>query len=255
MALPRISPEIVIAVASSVVLHAVWLVGEAKAARPATDTPAEVILEAEATPTPPPTEAPPAPPAETDKAEPVVPNAAARQPAAPAAALPAPAQAGKTLTAPDNDDSAVADFTLVQGSGQTYAGGTTSALGTSTTAVRGVARDGSPAAQRSAPAGSVTPVASGPDRSRGATPAVADWNCSRLYPTDPEAGDQATVLIAVTVLPSGATKSVTILRDPGHGFGAAARTCAMSQRFNAALDRQGSPVLATTPPITVRFTR
>jgi periplasmic protein TonB len=48
---------------------------------------------------------------------------------------------------------------------------------------------------------------------------------------------------------------VAMLRDPGHGFGAAAIQCAMGQRFNSALDRMGNPVAATTPPILVRFSR
>jgi protein TonB len=256
MARLGISPELAMAVASSVALHAVWLAGEAKAARAPLVTPAEVILEADTVPTLPPAEPEPTPPAEDPRPEPVAAHAPSHERAAPQAALPAPAQAGKTLTAPDNDDSAVADFTLVQGSGQTYAGGTTTTSGTSTTAVHGAASDRPVvAAQRAARAAPVPSVAMGPDRSRRASPAVPDWNCSRLFPSDAEAGDQATVLIAVTVLPSGTAQAVTVLRDPGHGFGAAARACAMGQRFNAALDRQGNPVQATTPPITVRFTR
>jgi protein TonB len=256
MARLGISPELAMAVGFSVTLHAVWLAGEAKAARAPLASPQEVILEAEAVPMPPPAREEPTPPAESPHPEAATANAPPAQRETTQAALPAPAQAGKTLTAPDNDDSAVADFTLVQGSGQTYAGGTTTTSGTSTTAVRGAASD-QPigTAQRTARAAPAPSVAMGPDRSRGATPAVADWNCSRLYPTDPEAGDQAVVLIAVTVLPGGTAKAVTVLRDPGHGFGAAARACAMGQRFNAALDRQGTPVQSTTPPITVRFTR
>jgi len=254
MARLRVSPELAMAAALSVTLHAVWLVGEAKAARAPLAAPAEVILEAEAVPTPPPPE--PTPPTDTERPEPAAVNAPAQQRAAPQATLPAPAQAGKTLTAPEDDAAAMADFTLVQGSGQTYAGGTTTTLGTSTTAVRGAASDRPALASgRAAETRPAPPVATGPDRSRGAAPAVADWNCSRLFPSDPDAGDQAIVLIAVTVMPNGSAKAVTVLRDPGHGFGAAARTCAMGQRFQAALDREGNPVQATTPPITVRFTR
>jgi protein TonB len=253
MARLRLSPELAMAAALSVALHAVWLVGEAKAARASLAAPAEVILEAEAAPPAPPE---PTPPTEEQRPEPAAANAAAQQRTAQQPALPAPAQAGKTLTAPDDDAAAMVDFTLVQGSGQTYAGGTTTTLGTSTTAVHGAASDRAaagparPAATRPAPS-----IAAGPDRSRGAAPAVADWNCSRLFPSDPDAGDQAIVLIAVTVSPSGTAQAVTVLRDPGHGFGAAAKSCAMGQRFSPALDRQGNPVAATTPPITVRFTR
>ncbi len=258
MARYGVSLELTVAIMASVALHAVWLVREAKAAHAPPVTPAEIILEADTVPTPPPPPPEPTPAAAqeqpTDRASP----AAAPQPASArqAALLPAAAQAGKTLTAPEDDTAAVADFTLVQGSGQSYAGGTTSALGTASTAVHGAASDHPLATpERAARNAPVASVPTGPDRSRGATPAVANWNCSRLFPDDPEAGDQATVVIAVTVLPNGTPKAVTVLRDAGHGFGAAARACAMGQRFNAAYDRQGTPVLATTPPITVRFTR
>lgn len=258
MARSGFSWELLVAVTSSAALHGLWLAREAKASYVEEARPAEVFFEPEVLPPPPP--APPAEPeAEPAKSEPVAP-APAPKPAAKAqvakaeAAPPPAAQAGKTLTAPDNDNaSAVADFTMVQGNGNAYVGGTTSALGTSTTAVRGAASDvPRPAAIASAyrPA-----VPSGPDRSRAAVPEAADWNCSRLFPTDPEAGDQATVVIAVTVQASGTPKSVAVLRDPGHGFGAAARACAMGQRFKPALDRDGNGVLATTPPITVRFSR
>jgi hypothetical protein len=62
-------------------------------------------------------------------------------------------------------------------------------------------------------------------------------------------------VIAVTVDINGRAKSVAVIRDPGHGFAAAARTCAMMQSYKVALDRAGHPMLATTPPIVVRFTR
>ena len=151
----------------------------------------------------------------------------------------------------------MADFTLVQGSGQTYAGGTTTTSGTSTTAVHGAASD-QPDRRRAAhgPGGARPIGCDGSGSLAGCDPGRAPTGIAlACFPTDPDAGDQAIVLIAVTVLPSGTAKAVTVLRDPGHGFGAAARACAMGQRFSAALDRQGNPVQATTPPITVRFTR
>jgi periplasmic protein TonB len=250
----RISPEIVAAVVSSIALHAVWLARDARASYGPEAKPAEVLLEAETVvpPVPPPVEEPKP---ELEKEAPAVVNTAPRGPsAANATSTQAPAQAAKTLTAPDAADpkASVADFTMVQGDALSYAGGTTSATGTSATAVRGPASD-KPVAALHAPIATV--AIEGPDRSRGARPTDADWNCSRLFPNDPEAGDRAAVLIAVTVLPSGAPSSVAVLRDPGHGFGAAARACAMAQRYSPAFDRGGSPIAATTPPITVRFTR
>lgn len=256
MARLGVSLNMAIALASSIGLHAIWLARDAKASFAARDAePTEVLLEAEPRPAPPPPE-PSAEPQEPEQAEdrqiPAARHAAVQ---ARAAAPQSAAQAGKTLTAPDVDDgrAAVADFTMVQGSGLAYGGGTTSATGTSTSAVRGAIADRQPAAAPAAPV--QAPAAIGPDRSRGARPASADWNCSRLFPTDPEAGNQAYVLIAVTVLPSGAPRWVAVLRDPGHGFGAAAKACALGQPYEAALDRDGHPVAATTPPITVRFTR
>jgi protein TonB len=157
------------------------------------------------------------------------------------------------LTAPsDANDGAIADFTMVQGTGDAYAGGTTSSIGTSKRPLEGRASEKPVEVRR--------PVAdlgnaAGPDRSRSATPIAPAWDCSRLYPSDADAGDYATVLIAVSVGTEGMPKRVAMLKDPGHGFGQAAIQCAMSQRYNVALDRTGNPIAATTPPIVVRFSR
>ena len=167
----------------------------------------------------------------------------------------AAAQAGRTLTAPETpDNTSIADFSMVQGTGDMYVGGTTSSIGTSAAAVHGAASLKAVSAQQASHAIS-NELPSGPDRSRGAKPNNTDWNCSSLFPSDPDAGDYATVVIAVTVQTTGKAKSVAVIRDPGHGFAAAARSCAMLQSFNVALDRLGQPIVATTPPIVVRFTR
>ncbi len=250
-----LSRELTIAVVASLGLHVLWLASEAKASRSAQPQPAEVLLETFELPPPVPTEPAPTPLPEekTPEREPEVAKAIKASSAAQAAAPPVAAQAAQTLTAPDDGKADLLDFTLVQGTGTQYAGGTTSSLGTSTTAVRG------PASARpvagAAPAAVNTPASVGPDLSRSPVPLASDWDCSQLFPSDPEAGDRATVTIAVTVLADGSAQRVAILRDPGHGFAAAARTCAMGQRFRPALDRAGKPVISTTPPITVRFTR
>jgi periplasmic protein TonB len=254
MARSRISRELLVAVAASVGLHAVWLVREAKASS-RKDSVSEVSLEAVL---PPPKAKEPAPegpavPVNTP-AEPVLRSKLVHTQAAASRSLPAAAaQAAKTLTAPDNDGSSqLADFTMVQGEGSSYVGGTTSSRGTSRVAVNAPAVDG----LRPAPGPTVAPRAEiGPDRSRSAMPAVAAWDCSRLFPADADAGDFATVLIAVAVGVDGLPKRVAMLRDPGHGFGSAAVQCAMSQRYHVALDKSGAPVQATTPPIIVRFSR
>jgi protein TonB len=241
-----------IAAIASVAIHAVWLARDASASNLRVNAPSEIILEAYEAPPKPPEPEPEVKPVDNQKPEPVLQKSVAKI-ASPATKLPAAAQAGKTLTAADDGSGDVADFTMVQGSATDYAGGTTSAIGTSAKAVRGAASETPPSpkavvSQKAAPA-------SGPDLTRSPRPSGADWNCSHLFPRDPEAGDYATVSIVVTVSVDGSPKSVTVLRDPGHGFGAAARACAMSQRYSSGLDRQGNPALATTPPITVRFTR
>jgi hypothetical protein len=243
-----------IAAGASVALHALWLVHEAKASHLQASQPAEVFLEAEPEPAP---KALPDPPAPEDPAEKQKPALNTPMPKMAAAARPterAAAQAGKTLTAPETPDSnAVADFSMVQGAGDMYAGGTTSSVGSSKLAVRGPASTNAVAPQHNAAIAPKETVAV--DQSRGATPNGTDWNCSSLFPSDPSAGDYATVVIAVTVEASGRAKSVAIIRDPGHGFAAAARACAMMQSYRVALDRAGHPTVATTPPIVVRFTR
>jgi protein TonB len=254
MARFRVSPELVVAGVTSIALHALWLVHDAKASYVRDTKPAEVFLEAEREPAP--KVDPEIPkPAEAPAEKPTLNHPAPKAVAAPQAVPQAAAQAGKTLTAPETpDDSAVADFSMVQGAGDTYAGGTTSSIGTSASAVRGPASL-KPVAARSGSPGLTNTLPAGPDRSRGATPNGTDWNCSSLFPSDPDAGDYATVVIAVTVQTSGKAKSVAVIRDPGHGFAAAARTCAMLQSYSVALDRAGQPIVSTTPPIVVRFTR
>jgi protein TonB len=263
-----LSKEMLIAVAGSVAVHLLFVATNAGASGWAGDVaPAgstEVTIETLPAPEPPKAEPAPEPEPVADKEPepaPVPQNAkvepAARPNAAAEAPLPAAAQAGRTLTAPDEGPSdQVADFTMVQGDGVGYAGGTTASQGTSTEPVRGPARVG-PAAPEPVKAAARAQVEqlSGPDRSRPARPQSADWNCSSLFPSDPEAGNSAAVVIVVTVRPDGTPRSISVVSDPGHGFGAAARSCALGQRFTPALDRNGDPTTAATPPITVRFTR
>ncbi len=245
------SRELVIAVATSLALHAAWLTHDAKASI-RKEPPAALVELDVAPPLPAPSEPEPAAP------EPAAPDAPkstnVARTAAAAATPPAAAAAGQTLTATDSAESDVADFTLLQGSGTVYAGGTTAALGTSTKAVRGPASAGPVSKLPPGPPNPGARVAT-LDISRSARPIANDWNCSRLFPSDPEAGDFAVVLVAVQVSASGKPNSVAVLRDPGHGFASAARKCALEQRFEPALDRMGSTIASTTPPISVRFQR
>ena len=100
------------------------------------------------------------------------------------------------------------------------------------------------------------PPPTGPDRSRAPTlVGGTSWNCPFPPEADAEQIDQARAVISVTVRPDGSALSVKVVSDPGHGFGRAARLCALGRRYTPALDRTGTPITSTTPPITVRFTR
>jgi periplasmic protein TonB len=189
------------------------------------------------------------------------------QAAAPKEAKEAPpaaaAQAAQTLTAKEDPNTPVdfSDFTMVQGNGSAYAGGVTAENGTSKDAVRDRGAKGGPTAgtgtKPGAPPGPAVAKDEGPDLSRAAQPANRAWSCSHLFPPEADADDVnvATVTIVVTVRPDGTPQSVKVLSDPGHGFGRAARTCALSQRYNAAFDRSGQATTGTTPPFPVRFER
>ena len=208
-------------------------------------------------------EPPPPPPAPAPAPEPEAPPPPTPTPIAPTPRSdtppppPAAAEAGKVLTqAPDpNEPVDLTGDGFVSGTGDRFAGGVTAANGTATNAVRDLRAQ--PDGVGKAPPGPVATVPSGPDLSR---PAAAigggNWNDCEFPPeADVEGIDSAVVLLSVTVGPNGRAKSVTVLRDPGNGFGRAVRSCAFRKPFTNALDRAGNPITMTTPPFTVRFTR
>ncbi len=95
-----------------------------------------------------------------------------------------------------------------------------------------------------------------PDLTRGAhAPSVITDECD--FPTEADLArvDHAAVLIQVNVLPNGRAGAISVLSDPGHGFGRAAIACAKRMTFSAARDRHGTYIQADTPPTTIRFTR
>lgn len=204
-------------------------------------------------PTPRPAVAAPAPtPAPVAPAAATAPSPRPSGPPRAASAGEPPATAGKVLLAKGADDGP-ADFTMVTGDG-VYAGGVTSRDGTSRSAVPSVA----------APAPSVTASATGTAAAGGAAPPVdrsararlrgADWGCSSLFPSG-ATRDEAWVSVVVTVRPDGSPASVAVVSDPGEGFGAAARACALQQTFQPALGPDGAPTLGRTAPVRVHFTR
>ena len=143
--------------------------------------------------------------------------------------------------APDATDASPVDFSIVQGAADKYVGGTTSAVGTSDVPVRGpTTPDATVTSRRAAVA---------------ASPAGSEWDCSALYPADPNAPDSAAVMVQVRTDAAGRPRTVTILRDPGHGFGPAARACAMRQTYQPARDADDHEVPGETRPFLVRFHR
>jgi protein TonB len=186
---------------------------------------------------------PPPPPAETAKPEepaPVV-KAAPREPPPPA---PAPAQAAKVLAQePDpNEPVDLTGNTFVQGNADSYAGGTTSTNGTSTRAVHALA---APTGVPNATGTATAPPPPGPDRSRKASVGGTEWSAPFPPEADTAQIDEAYVSLQIEVRADGTASAVTILKDPGTGFGREARRYALTQHFQPALDHDGTPIPST----------
>jgi protein TonB len=201
----------------------------------------------------------PEPPKPEDKPDPEQPTPVAQRDTA-QAAPPPPAQAGKIITAPADPNEAVdlTGNTFVQGEGKEYVGGVTAAAGTGSTATYNPAATvgGRPGGTGTGPVASAPKVEQGPDKSKPPGIGGGSWNsCDFPSEADQDQVDYAVVIIVVTVRPDGSALSVKVMSDPGHGFGRAARMCALSKKYTAALDREGNPTVGTTPPIHVTFTR
>jgi periplasmic protein TonB len=191
--------------------------------------------------------------------QPVVQRAPEPQaPPPPEPPAPAAAQAGEALTAePDPDEPVDMTNTIVTGPGTRYAGGITTDEGTSQTAVRDTrARGDGPKDGTGKLAGPPPPPPPPPkSQARAPLPESRNWNCGFPAEADMEQVDRATVMITVTVGPDGRAKTVSILKDPGFGFGRLAKSCALRMRYNVGLDAEGRPMTKTTPPFPVHFTR
>ena len=53
--------------------------------------------------------------------------------------------------------------------------------------------------------------------------------CTFPKEADDDQVDEAKVILRVTVEPAGSVSAAQVVRDPGHGFGRAARTCALDR--------------------------
>jgi hypothetical protein len=158
-------------------------------------------------------------------------------------APPAPAQAGKVIAAAPDPNAPVdmTGFDLVVGEGKSYAGGYSSAKGTSTQAIPDVnARVG----------GKPNAV----DQSRAAAPLHRDWSCP--WPEEEQTSDlrDMRVTIRVHLDADGLPTSIETLNAPPGGFAAAARSCAQHETYSAAHDSNGRPVASATA-LVVHFFR
>jgi protein TonB len=167
---------------------------------------------------------------------------------------PAPAQAGKILTQ-EPDPNEPVDLTgqgFVTGNADTYAGGVTASSGTSKTAVRELN-----AVVGGVPGGTGTKVgAVGPDLSR--PPGIvggSQWDCPFPPEADAEEINYQRVKLLIVVRPDGTPQDAKVIGDPGNGFGREARKCALTRRYEPALDREGRPVSGTIPQVNITFQR
>lgn len=201
----------------------------------------------------------PDPPPEPEPAPPPAPKAPAPKDDDPYKNLPppAPAKAAPVLTQKEDPDEPqdLTGNTVVSGDGTaTY--GQVSAAGTGSAPVmapnatlKGV--------QGGKGTGPAVPPPPAEDKSR--PPGIDGGLSWRGCPFPPEADAEdintGVVTLVVTVRADGSPISATVTGDPGHGFGRAARVCAMARRYRPGLDRSGQPMTMTTPPIRVTFSR
>jgi protein TonB len=207
-------------------------------------------------PEPPPT--PPEPPKDEPKEAPLPAPSSAKMapPDAPPPAA-AAARAGAVLTQqPDPNEPVDLTNSFVTGDSDAYAGGVTQATGTSAAAVyaRRVG-PGNGTAQSSIGKGA-GPTSAVADRSRAASLAGSkDWKCDFPPEADIDQIDQAFVVVQVATRTDGSPDHVSVLSDPGHGFGRAARICAMKEHYDPALDHDGHAIAGSTKSIRIRFER
>jgi protein TonB len=203
-------------------------------------------------------ETPPTPPPEPEKApEPEPEKVVVKEKSPPPEAPPKPAEAAKVLAAePTPNEPLDMRDSFVTGSGSTYAGGQTSSDGTSQKPVYNpmAAHTGVVGGTGTGP-GTAPPRKEDKSRAPGLLGAV-DWNdCPFPSEADAEQIDQAFVIIQVKVKPDGLPENVTVVQDPGHGFGREARKCAMRKKYSQGLDVDGNAIAGTTKPFRVRFER
>jgi protein TonB len=209
-----------------------------------------------------PEEPPPPPPPDPEPAPAPQPKAAApKQEDDPYKNLPppSPAQAAKVLTQKEDPDD-VKDLTgntVVSGEGSaTYGMQSGQGKGDAPTMAKNATNAGVPGGTGTGTAAPAAPPAPTVDRSRGIQlpGGVTSWKCPFPPEAEAEQIESATVVVQITVRPDGTAISASVISDPGHGFGRQARICALSKRYEAALDKTGSPITSSAP-IKILFTK
>lgn len=154
---------------------------------------------------------------------------------------PAAAEAAKVLMQEPAKDEPLdlTGNTFLNGQGETALGGVTQIGGKATSPTNNVAAvaTGVQGGTGTAPAPAATKV----DRSRAAA-IMNKANLERCpFPAeaDAEQVDEAAVGIEVKVSTDGRAESVSVTRDPGHGFGREARKCALREKYAPALNVDG----------------
>ncbi|WP_394837660.1 energy transducer TonB [Pendulispora rubella] len=197
----------------------------------------------------PPEPPPPEPEPEPAKAAPPPPKAPKDAPPPP----PPPPEAAKAAAALTADPNDVVDFsnTIITGKSDSFGGGVTQSNGTGKAVYNPAARAGG------TPGGTGTAPPPPPmDRSRAAgLLGDQNWNCPWPSEADSESVDEAYVTVEVLVGTNGRAQQVTVVKDPGHGFGREARQCAMQKPFATQLDVNGNPVAGKTKPFRIHFER
>lgn len=203
-------------------------------------------------------EPPPPPPPELPAAQPPPKMNEDPYKEAPPPQAPAPAKADDIYNAKDDAQEPLAFPSMVDNDGARGAGyGVQSNEGkgdkpvTDKNARPGGVENGTGTAAAPAPPAAATPDKSRPPTLVGST----SWNCPFPAEADAEGRDSAVATIIVKVRPDGSPESVSVVADPGSGFGRAARSCALTRRYQPGVDRDGNPTTASTPPIRVRFSR
>ncbi|MEO7094657.1 MAG: hypothetical protein ABI175_15475 [Polyangiales bacterium] len=145
--------------------------------------------------------------------------------------------------------------------GKEFAGGTSQIGGGDKPGAPGAVASGAPGGTgtgdaKKGPLSAPPPPPPAPTVDLSKPPTLGEPNaCKGFFPADAD-DDSATVQVLITVQPSGAVTTASVLSEnpKGQGFGKAARTCLLSKKFTPGLDKLGNPAASTTT-VNLRFVR